>query len=196
MGGWKMSVELSNKAALVVIDVQKAWEDPAWGFRNNPQAESNIGRLLTAWRGQGRPVVIVEHHSLDPNSLLYPEKPGVELKSAALPHPTDHHVVKHVNSALIGTDLHPWLQKHNISTIVVVGLTTVHCCSTTIRMAGNMGYRVYAIEDSMATFDAVKADGRIIPAHVMHEVELAALDMEFCQVTNTEAVLRAGVGEE
>ena len=48
---------LTENAGLIVIDVQYAFEEPKWGKRNNPQAEGNIARLLSAWRKSDRPVL-------------------------------------------------------------------------------------------------------------------------------------------
>ena len=43
----------NGSTALVVIDVQKGFDDASyWGPRNNPDCEANIGRLITAWRDQ------------------------------------------------------------------------------------------------------------------------------------------------
>ncbi len=48
-----MSKRLADNAALVIVDFQKAIDDPKWGRRNNPDAEAQAGRLLTAWRALG-----------------------------------------------------------------------------------------------------------------------------------------------
>jgi nicotinamidase-related amidase len=65
-----------NKKALLVIDVQKGFDNPSWGKRNNPDAESNIASLISKWRKKAQPVIHVKHCSLEPNSLYvqaYPE---------------------------------------------------------------------------------------------------------------------------
>jgi nicotinamidase-related amidase len=44
---------LPESAALLIIDVQNAIDDPVWakhGPRNNPGAEDNIAALLAAWQ--------------------------------------------------------------------------------------------------------------------------------------------------
>ena len=42
--------QLLKSAALIVIDVQEALVHPGSDRRNNPQAETNIARLLEVWR--------------------------------------------------------------------------------------------------------------------------------------------------
>lgn len=34
--------DMKGKKALIMIDVQKAFEDKKWGERNNPDAEKNM----------------------------------------------------------------------------------------------------------------------------------------------------------
>src|SRR5262249_52967235 len=54
-----MTLELSPDAALIVIDVQKEFDDPSHGRRDNPAAEEKIGELVAEWQRTGRPIVRV-----------------------------------------------------------------------------------------------------------------------------------------
>ena len=47
---------LPPNGALVLVDLQRAIDDPSWaadGPRNNPQAETNVAALLATWRRIG-----------------------------------------------------------------------------------------------------------------------------------------------
>src|SRR5262245_60956664 len=52
---------MSGPRALLVVDVQRGFEDPALGPRDNPQAEENVAKLIAAWRGRGDPIVVIQH---------------------------------------------------------------------------------------------------------------------------------------
>ena len=47
---------LDAKTVLMIIDVQKGFDDPRNGPRNNPDMELQIEKLLKKWRAQDRPV--------------------------------------------------------------------------------------------------------------------------------------------
>ena len=182
---------LPTNATLLVIDVQRGFLDPSWGPRNNPDAEANIARLVAAWRRDGRPVRHVHHSSRSPTGTFFRGTLGYDPKPEAAPAPGEPVHVKGVNSAFIGTSLEQDLHDAGVDTLVVVGLTTNHCVSTTVRMASNLGFTVYLVEDATATFDRLGLDGRTRPAQEVHAAALSDLSEEFAVIVNTDDVLRA-----
>jgi nicotinamidase-related amidase len=185
----RSSVSLSSGAALLLIDVQQGLDDPRWGARNNPDAEQRIADLLAAWRARGRPVIHIQHLSLEPQSPLREDAPGHAFKVEALPMAGEPVFQKHVNSAFIGTDLEAHLRAHGIKSLVVAGITTDHCVSTTVRMAGNLGFAVTVVEDATATFERRGPDGAHYSADLMHRVALASLHGEFATVRSAHDIL-------
>ena len=181
------------RAALIVIDVQRGFDDAHyWGARNNPLCEQNIGWLLVTWRGSSRPVILVRHDSTDPGSPLAPGQPGNAFKGVIDGEP-DLLISKHVNSAFYGRpDLHSWLQRAGIRELVIAGITTNHCCETTARMAGNLGYRTLFALDATHTFDRGGPDGTTITADELARVTATNLHGEFATVVDTAALIDGG----
>jgi nicotinamidase-related amidase len=175
--------------ALIVVDVQQGFESKVFGPRNNPACEDNIRTLLAHWRETGRPVVLVRHDSKYPGSPLEPGQPGNDFKPG-IDGPHDLLVVKSTNSAFYGSpNLDEWLRTRGISAITICGITTDHCCSTTARMADNLGYSVDFVLDATHTHDRTGSDGTVIPADDVARINAASLDGEFARViTTAEAV--------
>lgn len=188
-------MNLSSNAALLLIDVQQGLDDSRWGARNNPDAEKRIADLLAAWRGAGRPVIHVQHMSLVPQSPLREGAPGNAFKPEARPIAGEPVFRKHVNSAFIGTNLESHLRASGIDALVVVGITTDHCVSTSARMAANLGFDVTVVEDATRTFERRGPDGTLYSADLMHRVELASLNGEFATVRSTQEILAAASAE-
>lgn len=179
--------------ALLLIDVQRGMRDTRWGERNNPDAETRIAELLAAWRDADRPVVHVQHLSTDPESAFAPGAPGSAIQPAVAPRDGEPLFQKSVNSAFIGTQLESYLRANDIGELVVVGMTTDHCVSTTVRMAANLGFRVTIVDDATATFERVGPDGARHTAQAMHQLALASLHEEFAQVRTTRELLQPAV---
>jgi nicotinamidase-related amidase len=180
---------MSKNPVLVVIDVQKGFLDPVWGKSNNPECETNIKHLLKIWREANLPVVLVRHDSTSPTSSLRPNQSGNEFQDG-IQGPSDLVISKTVNSAFFGTpSLDDWLKKNSYTDLVICGITTNHCCETTARMAGNMGYNVKFVLDATRTFDFKDLNGKIIKAEDVYQMTATNLNGEFAEVVMTTEVV-------
>src|SRR6185295_1310311 len=180
-----------HRTTLLVVDLQQGFDAPTWGRRNNPYLERRASELLHAWRETGRPVVHVRHMSSDPSSPLRPGQPGNDFKPETAPVAGEVVVEKRVNSAFIGTSLESDLRRAGCCGLIIVGLTTNHCISTTARMAGNLGFATWVVSDATATFDRVGPDGVEHPAERIHSIALSDLHGEFATVVDTATVIAA-----
>jgi nicotinamidase-related amidase len=183
--------KLPANAALLLIDIQQGMDDPKWGPRNNPAAETNAAALLEAWRQSGRPVIHVQHSSRLERSPLHASHPGHKIKDIVAPRPGEKLFTKRENSAFVGTELEVYLRANGIDTLVLCGLTTQHCVSTTVRMAGNLGFTCYLAGDAAAAFAAKDHRGQEYDAEMVHAVSLATLHEEFATVAETKEILAA-----
>jgi len=182
-----MNISKSDNPALILIDIQKGFDDIAYwgGQRNNPDAENNAAELLEIWRANHLPIFHIQHCSTNPNSLLHALNLGNEFKEIVKPILGEPIIKKNVNSAFIGTNLKQLLDEQKINTLVIVGLTTDHCVSTTTRMAGNFGFDTFVVSDATATFNKMGVDGQVFSAELIHETALSSLNGEFATVVTT-----------
>jgi nicotinamidase-related amidase len=177
-------------AALLIIDVQKAIDDPSWGSdRNNPDAESKIASLLRHWRAKGWPVFHVRHVSREPQSTYRPGQPGAEFKDEVRPREGERIVEKHTNSAFIGTTLERDLRDSAIDTLVITGVITNNSVEATARMSGSLGFTTIVVSDATATFGRLDFAGQWRTSGEVHAMSLANLSGEYATVLTTEEVL-------
>ncbi len=182
-------------SALILIDIQMGFNDPIWGARNNPQAEANAGRLLAEWRKWAAPVCHIRHVSVQPGSPLAAD--GTIFKPEVTPLDREPIFEKQVNSAFIGTELEDHLTHSSVGDLVICGLTTPHCVSTTTRMAANLGFNVRLAHDACAAF-ASNASTDWAPGmaaldpQTIHDTAISHLHGEFARVLSTDAILTEG----
>jgi len=180
---------IDKAATLILIDVQQGLDNPWFGQRNNPHAEDNIARLLNSWRTQQWPVAHVQHSSVNPQSPLYRDQPGYQLKQGCGPQEGEQHFVKQVNSAFVDTGLEQYLHSSDTKSLVICGLTAEHCVSTSVRHAANLGFDVVLAEDATASFDCTDHNGNYFGAEQVYSISLATLNEEFCTVRKTNAII-------
>ena len=184
----KLNKLLNINSALLLVDIQKAFleKDYPGIIRNNEDAEFICGKILKKWRTLDLPVIHVRHSSTNPESKLHKSKPGFEFNDYVIPLNTEIVLTKKVNSAFIGTNLEDILFKGNINTLVIVGMTTNHCISTTVRMSGNLGFNTYLISDSTACYNTKGLNGEIIDCNTIYNSALASLQEEFATVIDSK----------
>lgn len=189
-------------AALVVIDVQKGFEESGfWGPRNNPGADENIAALVDVWQETGRPVVFVRHDSVNPRSPLRPGQEGNDFKEyveerrgkGGAGGGAELLVTKSVNSAFLGApDLGAWLTGQGVGQIVLAGIQTNMCVETTARMGGNLGYDVLVAYDATHTFDLTGPFGWRRTAEELAQASAVSLHGGgFARVLTTKEIVAA-----
>lgn len=175
---------------LLLIDWQEGFRDLAlWGPRNNPDAEANARRLIDHWRDRAWPIVHVRHASRQPGSPLAAGQPGHAFRDFATPAPSEPEYVKNVHAAFIGTTLERDLREAGIEALVISGVATDHCVSTTARMAHDLGFSVVVAGDACHAFARRAPGGAMVEAETVHRANLASLHGEFGKVMDTAAIL-------
>jgi nicotinamidase-related amidase len=127
---------------------------------------------------------------MEDDSPLRPDRRGNKLKDVVSPQLGETVIGKKVNSSFIGTNLHENLLARGVRNVVLGGLTTPHCVSTTARMAANLGYKTYVLSDGTAAFQGTAHDGTIVSAEEMHFYSLAAIHGEFATVLESSSLLK------
>jgi nicotinamidase-related amidase len=185
---------LPKQTVLLLIDLQKGIDHPSWGSRNNPQAEQNVGRLLSLWRENQMPIIHVRHVSRSSESPYRDGQPGVEFKDAAQPYPDEPVVTKHVCTAFIGTDLETRLRDLGAENVVIVGVITNNSVEATARVCGDLGFRTIVVSDATFTFGRKDYSGRMRSAEEVHAMSLANLDGEYARICTTGQILEMASG--
>lgn len=180
---------LDPSSVLIPIDIQRGFDYPPWGRRDNPAMDANGQRLLQAWRAARRPLIHVRHDSVLANSPLAPGHPGNALRAGFEPQPGEVVLSKSVNAAFIGTDLDLRLHRLGATCVVLFGISTDMCVSTSARVAANLGYRTLVVGDACQCFDLPDGEGGTIAAEDVARIHLATLRAEFAEVVSTNALI-------
>jgi nicotinamidase-related amidase len=178
----------SQKPILICVDLQQGFlEEAYWGGnRNNKNAEEISSQIIATWRKIDEHIIHVRHSSTNAKSKLHKSSKGFEFHPSCLPDEGEIVLTKSVNSCFIGTPLKQLLDEKNCTTLVIIGLTTDHCVSTTARMAANYGYNVLLVSDAMATFNKIGLMNKVYDSELIHQTALASLKDEFATIVSSD----------
>ena len=192
-----------NETVLLVVDVQNTYMIPSdepderdrWQpFRDrmNNIVIPNNQKLMDVCRGSGVEVIFARIACLKEDGRdrsLSQKKPGWNYlllpkdtdKSQVVPElaPKDDEIVlcKTTDSALTGTNLRLILRNMDIKNVIVTGIFTDQCISSTVRSLADESFNVVVIDDCCAA-----------GTDELHERELEIINMIYCHVMSLEDV--------
>ena len=181
-------------ATLILIDMQKAMDDPIFKNSGQPDAVLKSSELLNHWRALGNPIVHIRQDSMDPASPYAPDKPSHDFKDEVAPLDHETIVEKRTNNAFIGTDLMQVLEEIGSTDLVVCGVHLQDCVESTVRMAGNLGFMVFLAADATVSLGQTDINGRKWSADEVHALTLGILDGQYAKVVNSADLMLDGEG--
>ncbi len=184
-------MRLPSDAVLLIVDLQRAIDDPRWGELNNPGAEAQVAALLAAWRACGLPVLHIRHDSPESRSLYRADTPGHAFKPCAAPGAGEPVFAKQTTSAFSDGRLDAALTKLGVTALVLCGVLTQNSVEATARAAGDLGYRVFVVEDACRASAKIDAAGRRWSAEEVHALSCANLAEEYARIVTTDAAILA-----
>lgn len=191
------------RTALLVIDIQNTYmevdPDPveaerwaAFRRRMNDQVIPGTGELIATCRERGVEIIFARIACLKPDGRdrsLSQKKPGFnylllpkdrhdsQIVPELTPQDDDIVVVKTTDSALTGTNLRLVLRNMEISDVIVAGIFTDQCVSSTVRSLADESFGVVVVEDCCAA-----------ATDELHLNELRSINMIYCHVVQSEDV--------
>lgn len=190
-----------RKTALLVIDIQNTYlespDDPAEASRWQPFFDRmngtvipNTARLLDWARREGLEVMFARiacqtedgrDRSLSQkkpgfNYLLLPkDRADSQIVDALEPMGDEIVVTKTTDSALTGTNLRLMLHNIGITHVIVAGIFTDQCVSSTVRSLADESFEVLVVHDACAA-----------ATEELHRRELEIINMIYCHVVASE----------
>lgn len=113
------------------------------------------------------------------NYLLLPkDRPDGQIVPELAPQGDEIVVMKTTDSALTGTNLRPLLHNMGIKDVIVSGIFTDQCISSTVRSLADESYGVVVVDDCCAA-----------ATMELHHRELEIINMIYCHVVQLDEVL-------
>jgi nicotinamidase-related amidase len=180
------------KSALVLIDLQNDYFPGGKNELHLPEhAAEQAARVLKFFRSHGLPVFHIRHLSSPNGTFFLPGTAGAEIFPAVTPWKDEKVFDKHYPNAFLKTGLSEELLGRQIDHLVICGMMSHMCVSTSVRAAQDYGFSVTVPEDACTTRDLVWR-GEVIPAETVHRTVMASLSGTFAAVVETDELLSGG----
>ncbi|WP_151631850.1 cysteine hydrolase family protein [Noviherbaspirillum aerium] len=176
--------------ALLVIDFQQEYFEG--GRLPIPQGRAALDQakqLVSFADRHGIRVFHIQHAGANGGALFAADGATVAFHPDILPQARHEQVRKTTASSFASTDLHARLQAGGIKTLILCGLMTHMCVSTTARDARPLGYQVIVAGDACATRDIEAWDGGIITHAELHRAALTEISDSFGEILRTADIL-------
>jgi nicotinamidase-related amidase len=171
--------ESNPEVALIIVDIQNFYFSGGVSELVEPiPAAKNARLILDLFRTRGFPIVHVKHDF----------SPGGEIHDMVRPFENEKVITKKEVNCYLGTDLLDHLMKHQLKTLVLVGMQTHMCLEAAARASHDLGYKVIVLGDACATRD-LKYDGIIIKADQVQASTLSTLK-SYATVLNTDTFIQ------
>lgn len=179
----------AQTTALLVIDFQLEYFEG--GRMPIPDVHAAMARakaLIAFADMHGMPVFHIQHLGPAGGPLFARDGNTVAFHPEILP--AAHHTVvqKTTASSFASTNLHQQLQERDIKTLIISGLMTHMCVSTTARDARPLGYQAIVAGDASATRTIDAWDGGVIGHAELHRAALTEVSDSFAEVLITEKI--------
>ena len=178
LAGADLKPPLLSEACLVLVDFQHEYLAGPIALPNAAAAIASAARLLARARSSGAAIFHVAHRGR-PGGLFDRAAERGAIVAALAPLGDEPVVEKELPNAFAGTDLQARLAATGRKNIVLAGLMTHMCVSSTARAALDLGFRVTIDAVGCATRDLPDGRGGTIAAATIHEVALVELSDRF-----------------
>jgi nicotinamidase-related amidase len=179
----------AKKTALIVVDFQYEYFDGKMKIPDGLKALKEAKKLVDFAHKKGMTVVFVRHEGPADGPLFAKGSHFADFHKDLSPANGDLVITKATPSSFVGTDLDAQLKKLGISDLIVTGLMTHMCVSSTARDAVPLGYQVIIPEDATATRDLATWDGKVIDHNDLQRAALAGVADVFAEIKTTQQVL-------
>lgn len=178
-----------NSTALIVIDFQNEYFSGKMPIPDGLKALNKTRQLVDFAHRHNMPVFFVRHIGPANGPLFAEGSKFAEFHKDLQPAKGDSVITKATPSSFVGTDLNQQLQQRGIKTLLVAGLMTHMCVSSTARDAVPLGYSVIIPEDATATRDLASWDNQVVDHQTLQRAALAGVADVFAEIKTTQSVL-------